>query len=844
MAALDVDPSQAAASFGELLRQHRLAQGLTQEALAERAGLSAHGILKLERSSTHPYRETAERLSRALHLTGEAEVRFRAAAQPMPRRRAGAVTVGAPLDDHARHNLPYHTTSFIGREDDVAKVQQRLGESRLLTITGAGGCGKTRLALEVGRQIVDQFRDGVWLVDLAPLSEPSLVWHVMARVLGIQEEPARAVADAVAEYLRDRSSLIILDNCEHLVDACAATVDRLLREAASVRVLATSRELLAVPGEATWRVRSLTIVDPEQFANSSGAVADTLLTSEAARLFVDRAHLLNPTFHLTNENARAVAQICYRLDGIPLAIELAAARLASLSVDELANRLDQRFRLLTGGYRTAVRRQQTLAATIDWSYELLSEPERALFRSLSVFAGGWSLAAAEAVGPAPAESEEDAGELLNQLVRKSMVVVDEVPGVRPATTRYRFLETIRQYTEEKLLSSGEAEAARTRHADWYVRLAEEALDGVESADQLRWWHRLEMELDNLRAALTWLAAQPQGGEQLLHLAGLLGRFWRDREHMQEGVGWLEAALRHVHPPAMPTADYVRALNWLGMLHMYGLDVPRARALLEEAAAHAPAAGTPRLRSLVMRHLGLVSFACNEYGRAGQLLEHALEASREAGSKREIAWNLGAIASNQIQVGWDHSSAKSQLEESIAIGRESGDLVPVVYSMIILGHIYASEGSTVQARKIVEEALTIARQIDVRFMFAHLLVLLGDIATRDNDWETAGDLYRQALQRTSAAANQTSMGHAVLKYAALLSARGEHRGALRLLGALSRIDRGLDRGLSREVGALVVDEPRIRDAARVALGDGGFADAWAEGESMTVAQASAEILEAR
>jgi hypothetical protein len=245
----------------------------------------------------------------------------------------------------------------------------------------------------------------------------------------------------------------------------------------------------------------------------------------------------------------------------------------------------------------------------------------------------------------------------------------------------------------------------------------------------------------------------------------------------------------------------------------------------------------------MRHLGMVSFACHEYARGGQLLEHALEASREAECKREIAWNLGVIASIQVQVEGDHTRAKAQLAESVVVGRESGDLVPVVHSMIILGHIYASEGDSVQARKIVEEAFTIARQIDVRFMFANLLVLLGDIAMRDNDCETAGDMYRQALQRTSAAANATSTGHAVFKYAALLSARGEHRGALRLLGTVSRNDSGLDRGLSREVGALVVDEQRIKDAALLALGDSGFAEAWAEGESITLAQASAEILEA-
>jgi tetratricopeptide (TPR) repeat protein len=246
--------------------------------------------------------------------------------------------------------------------------------------------------------------------------------------------------------------------------------------------------------------------------------------------------------------------------------------------------------------------------------------------------------------------------------------------------------------------------------------------------------------------------------------------------------------------------------------------------------------------LVLRHLAPVCFACNEYQRAGQLLEQALAASREAGSKREIAWNLGVIASNQIQTGGDHNSAKSQLEESVAIGRESGDLVPVVYSMIILGRIHASEGDTVQARTVVQAALTIARQMDVRFMFVHLLVLLGDIATRDNDWEAATDLYRQAIRRASAAASRTWMSHAIRQYAALLSAHEEHRSALRLLAALPHIDSGIDRGLSREVGALVVDDRSIKDAARAVLGDSGFAEAWAEGQRVTLQEASAEILE--
>jgi len=838
MATAEIDPSRVAASFGELLRQHRLAQGLTQDALAERAGLSAHGIQKLERGTTRPYRETAERLGRALQLTGQVAVQFESAAQPMPRRRAGGLSAGLGANA-LRHNLPLPTTSFIGRQDDLAKIRERLREVRLLTITGSGGCGKTRVALEVARGLVDEIQHGVWLVDLAPLSDPSLIWHVVATTLKVRGEPGRPVQQAVADHLRNRSTFIVLDNCEHLIDACAAAVDFLLQAAPNLRVLATSRELLGIPGEAAWRVRSLTFDDPEALAIRG---VESVAVSEAAQLFADRARLLNPGFEVTMGSARAIAQICKRLDGIPLAIELAAARLASMSVDDLAGRLDRRFRLLTGGYRTAVRRQQTLEATIDWSYELLSEPERALLRSLSVFAGGWSLAAAEAVGAAAVGSEDEVAELLNQLVRKSMVLLDEVRGGGPGSTRYRFLETIRQYAEEKLLSCNEAEAARTRLADWCVGLSEEAQEGIESADHRRWCDRLDLELENLRAALTWLAGQPGADDRLLHLAGLLGRFWRDREHTQEGIEWLETAMRRVQPGAPPTADRVRVLSWLGMFHAYGVDEPRARAILEQAALDARAVGNPRLRSQVMRHLGLVCFASDEHQRAGQILEEALEASRMAGRKREIAWNLGVLAANQIQQAGDYNDAIRMLEESIALGHESGDLVPVVYSMNILGHIFASEGNTVRAREIVDGALVIARRIDARDLILYLLVLLGDIEARDNNWQAADDRYRQALQLSIAAAFKDRIAHTLLKFAWLRSAQGEYQRAARILGALSRIEHGLDRGLARNVGALVVDEQDIIEATRIALGDHEFADAWTEGELLTLEQVSSEILE--
>ncbi len=840
MATVEVDSNPADASFGELLRRHRLAEGLTQDALAERAGLSAHGIQKLERGITRPYRATAERLSHALQLTGHLEVQFKSAARPVPRRRTSGTLDRQPIGNGLLHNLPLQTTSFIGRDDDLAQIRERLHEVRLLTITGSGGCGKTRVALEVARRNIDDFPDGVWLVDLAPLSDASLIWHVFATTLKIREEPGRPAQQAVVDYLRNRSMLILVDNCEHLIDVCAATVDALLREASKLRVLATSRELLGVPGEAAWRVRSLTVVDSVALPVSS---VEAVLASEAARLFVDRARLLHPQFEVTDAIAPAVAKICRRLDGIPLAIELAAARLVSLSIDDLASRLDQRFRLLTGGYRTAVRRQQTLEATIDWSYELLSERERALFRSLSVFAGGWSLAAAEAIGGVAIGSQDDVAELLNQLVRKSMVVADEIRGAGPTSTRYRFLETLRQYAEEKLVFCAEAEAVRIRHANWHVGLAEAAQRGMESADYRQWCDRLELELDNLRVALTWSAAQPAGDGQLLHLAGLLGRFWRDREHMHEGIDWLETGMRTMQATAPASADRVRVLSWLGVLYAYGAQLQRALALVEQAASEARAVEDVRLRSLALRHLGLVRFAGSEYQRAGEVFEEALEASRAAGSKREIAWNLGVVASNQVQQAGDHDNARRMLEESIALGRESGDPVPLVYSMIILGHIVASEGNTMRAREIAESALAIARRIDSRDYMPQLLVLLGDVAARENDWEGADNQYRQALQISIVTASKVRLAHTILKIAWLRSAQGEHQHAVRLLGALSRVDYRMARGLARDVGALVVDEQGIVEASGAALGDREFAAAWAEGESLTLEQVSAAILAA-
>jgi len=372
------------ATFGALLRRHRVDARLTQEALAERAGLSVHGIQKLERGTTHPYRDTAARLASALELAPEEADRFRAAVEPVRRRgSAQRETQHETAGGERPQTLPVGLTSFVGREHELVSIPARLHAGRLLTLTGVGGSGKTRMAIEVARQEFARYRDGVRLAELAQVTDPVLVPHRLAVVLGVQESGDRPLEQALAEVLRNSQQLLVLDNCEHLLDACAALVDLLLRECPSLRILATSREPIGIPGEVTWAIFPLAAPDPRLHSS-----VDEIERSPAVRLFADRASAAQSSFVLDTDNAETVAQICRRLDGIPLALELAADRLDALTPHELASRLDQRFALLTKGNRAAVPRQQTLSAAIDWSYLLLTETQRRVFDRLSVFASG------------------------------------------------------------------------------------------------------------------------------------------------------------------------------------------------------------------------------------------------------------------------------------------------------------------------------------------------------------------------------------------------------------------------------------------------------------------------
>ncbi|MGH3090644.1 MAG: ATP-binding protein, partial [Rubrobacteraceae bacterium] len=418
-------------------------------------------------------------------------------------------------------NLPLELTSFIGREKEISEVKGLLEGTRLLTLTGSGGCGKTRLALEVAADVAKDFDDGAWWVGLASLSDADLAPKAAASALGARERPGRTLTEALSDHLRYRKLLLVLDNCEHVIASCAALADALLRFCPGLRVLATSREALGVAGEVSWPVPSLSLPDPGHPPSS-----ESLARYEAPRLFVERAAA--STFAPTKRSAAAVAHLCHRLDGIPLAIELAAARTRVLSAEQIDARLDDCFRLLTTGSRTALPRQRTLQATMDWSHDLLDRDERTVFRRLSVFAGGFTLEAAEKVCAGDGIEEEDALDLLARLVDQSLGVFRGEGG----EARYRLLETIRQYGGEKLRESGEARATRRRHADFFHSLAEEAKPKLVGTEQASWLERLETEHDNLRATLGWLEEEGEA-ERGLRLATALLRFWWFRGHLAE-----------------------------------------------------------------------------------------------------------------------------------------------------------------------------------------------------------------------------------------------------------------------------------------------------------------------
>jgi predicted ATPase/DNA-binding SARP family transcriptional activator/DNA-binding NarL/FixJ family response regulator len=731
-----------------------------------------------------------------------------------------------------RHNLPAGRTSFIGRERELVEVKRALAMTRLLTLTGVGGSGKTRLALEVAGDLVGAYPDGVWLAELAPLADPGLVPQAVARALGVKEQPGQPLTDTLAETLRTKRTLLVLDNCEHLLDGAARLVDALLDSCPHLRILATSREALGIAGEVRWTVPSLSMLDPQ-----SADTVEELERSESARLFVERASARRPGFSLTPDNTQAVAQICHRLEGIPLAIELAAARVGALSIKQISERLTDSLKLLTGGDRTQVPKQRTLRGTLDWSHELLSTNEKKLFGRLSVFAGGWTLEAAEEVGADGSIEGSDVLDLLGRLVDKSLVVAEaEAQGA----VRYRMLEPIRQYARERLEESEEAEAIQRRHAEFFLALAEEAEPEVEGPQQAAWLERLEAEHDNLRAALSWSLERGEEAELGLRVAGALGQFWYLRGYFGEGRRWLEEALAKASPAS--TAARANALHRLSFLAYLQGDLDRAQEASEEglklegveqfwniADRRSAAAG---LRLM----LGIVASVRGDSERAIQLYEESLALSRKVGDKRGIADNLLLLGIEMRSWG-NFEKARDLLEEGMVVAREVGDPELLAAFLNQLCDTFVLQGDLERATVVGEKAVAICREQNHRILLSDALCNLGWAALLRGDPGRATTLYAESLElkrelgenpllvKLTVALPETLDG-----LACVAVARGETERAVRLFGATRALHEQVrdHLTLAREYAAL--REPYLADT-HSQLSEEAWEAAFTEGRAM-------------
>jgi len=612
------------------------------------------------------------------------------------------------------NNLPQQPTSFIGRDRELDDLAALLAKARILTLTGSGGCGKTRLGLHLAADALEQFADGVWLIELAPLSDPGLAPQTIAKVLGLKEETGKPLAETVNDYLADKHSLLIFDNCEHLLDVCAKLTEAIVRRCADVKILATSREALGIDGEQAYRVPSLSLPDPNE-PNTPASIAQC----EAVQLFVDRATLARASFRVTDDNAATLASICSRLDGIPLAIELAAARVRSLSVEEIEGKLNQRFRLLTGGSRTALPRQQTLRSLIDWSYDLLDDPAKVLLQRLSVFAGGWLLEAAESICAGDALDESQILDLLTSLSDKSLVVADP----NSASSRFRMVETVRQYAKERLLEGGGGEAVRDRHIDHYLGLAEKAEPELVGARQVEWLRRLAQEHDNLRAALEWSLAQPASSRGL-RLCGALQRFWMTRGHVSEGREWCTRVLS-APGASQRTAQRAKVLNGAGLLAYHQLDYAAARVYHGEALAIRRELGDRKGIAVSLNNVGIVALDQGDVGLARSMHEASLAIARELGNRHGIACSLGNLAMVAAE-RQDFAGARPLAEECLAIQRELGDQAGIAIGLHTLADLEFMQSDFESARAHLRESLTMLRELGHKGRIAYSLEELASV----------------------------------------------------------------------------------------------------------------------
>lgn len=845
-----VIPLESFQTFGDLLKYLRRRARLTQREVAIAVGYSEAQISRLEQNQRPPDLTALLALFiPALYLEDEPEtverlMELATRARGESLSRSGVITFSRSMqpqivenvrivEENVRNNLPLQLTSFIGRERAIAEITELLqgenGKARLVTLTGSGGCGKTRLALEAASQLAGSYRDGVLFIELASISDPSLVLQAVTSTLGLPESREDAPVGAVAKYLRPKQILLIFDNCEQVVSAAAKHIVEILHVCPRVQVLATSRESLNIPGEVRFQVPSLALPEAESLH------LDFDVQPESVRLFIERAQTVLPSFNLSVDDLAAVKQICRQLDGMPLAIELAAARMTTLSVQQIAARLEDSFRILAGS-RSRLQRHQSLQAAMDWSYDLLSAPERILFHRLSVFAGGWTLEAAEAVASdtssIPAEYVLD---LLGGLVNKSLVAVEF-----QAETRYHLLETIRQYAYERLIMSAEKQEIENQYFDFYLRFVDQADTKLKTAEHQFWLKRLDIEKDNLRRALVY--GQSAGRyEDILQFAVSLFWFWQTIGYIREGrsvLANLLAITSEFLPRDQPSAIAARAkaLWAAGTLAWIQSDYSMARAQLEESLGLWRSLGETDISGLAitLRELGIVATYQGELDYALAVLEESIRLMQEQGEIWNLAlafYNLGLVYETRNDVG----TARVNYEKSLSLFRQLNNPWGLAVSLNGLGRIAGRQADYGIAQSHLEESLKLSRALEDRWSVAGTLYMLGEVALLQGDLEQAREPFLQSLVLNQTVGDQAMIGFTLHNLGKIAQLNGQLQQAAQLFGAAQSLR---DESASTTSWSLTDHAQCQQDIVSLhrTLGHEAHEPAWIKGQAMSVDEA--------
>lgn len=875
-------------AFGEWLRQRRRMLDLTQQELADQVGCARITLRRIESGALKPSKELAQILLEKLGMPEIEHPRWVHYARGLSDFPARSVDSSA---SNLLTNLPASLTSFIGREKEQAEIFKLISKYRLVTLVGPGGVGKTRLSLKVGEQALGDYAHGTWVVEFAPVLDPLLVPRTTAIAIGLRDEPQRPVIDMLSDYLREKKLLIILDNCEHLLDACAQLADTLLKNCLNLKILATSREALGILGEASYRVPSLGLPDRQQ-------VIEKFRDYESVRLFEERAQLAQMDFLLTMENASAVAKICTQLDGIPLAIELAAARVNMFSIEQIAVRLQESFNVLTTGNRTALPRHQTLQAAIDWSYNLLSPAEQTLFRRLSVFVNGWTLDAAESICADLDIKSKDILDLLDQLIKKSLVNTEAIQYV----TRYRMLETIRQYANERLVESGEKDALRAKHLEYFLKLVETAAPHLIRPEQLEWLAKLDADYENLRLALEW-ALSRETAEPSQDLCGALCWFWEIRCYWLEGLNWVKRALAKPYHNESKSENATRAralytyaqLEWqLGnfeqmlspaqeslalaseasdkrdiaiarfcvgnALRLRGGDDELAHSLLEQSFAEFQALDEPFWQTQAFIYLSSPSQA---------KVRRRLELARAAGERLSLADALADYAEwllriNRIQEATNYAEESDRLYKQI--GSSNTSVNPLLFAEIAwsngdfekarslymelqerfsllgerfwkarcmenLGRLAMEEGNLHEAQVYLEQALIMKREVEYKPVIASCLLYLSNLFYLQGNLEKFKQNFRESLSFRNYLDKFQKASILLIILGSLYLQKPES--VAQLSGAIDLYQGNSDfafRPLDKRYAH------RAETHARKSLGDVAFEAAFAEGQEMSLDEA--------